>query len=93
MEIKIILSEFSGQSFQDPKELLQFVRKDPIDKKYYCSICEKFAHKGVTLTRNHVESQHFPNTFSYPCDLCEDVLTTKSNFMLHRSRKHLNKKM
>jgi len=81
-----------GQTFQDPSELLQFVRRDPEDRKFYCTICEKFSHKVITLARNHVESQHFPSTFSYPCDLCGEVLTTKSNFMLHRSRKHLNKK-
>ena len=79
-------------AFEDPSELLQFVRKDPTDKKFYCTLCENFSHKARTMTGNHVESQHFPNTFSYPCDLCGDVLTTKSNLWLHRSRKHLNKK-
>jgi len=81
-----------GQTFQDPSELLQFVRRDPEDKRFYCTICEKFSHKVITLARNHVESQHFPDTFSYPCDICGEVLKTKSNAMLHRSRKHLNKK-
>ena len=81
-----------GQVFEDPSELLQFVRKDPTDKKFYCTLCENFSHKARTMTGNHVESQHFPNSFSYPCDLCGDVLTTKSHLWLHRSRKHLNKK-
>jgi len=81
-----------GQSFQDPAELLQFVMKDHESKKYFCTLCERFSHKGRIITRNHVESQHFPNTFSYPCDLCGDVLSSRSNLMLHRSRKHLNKK-
>ena len=81
-----------GHTFQDPKELLQFVRRDPDDKKYYCTLCEKFAQKIITLTRNHVESQHFPDTFSYPCDLCGDVLTTNTKLQLHRTRKHLNKR-
>jgi len=81
-----------GQAFQDPSELLQYVRKDPEDKKFYCTLCERFSHKAGSMTRNHVESQHFPNTFSYPCDICGEVLTTKSNLWLHRSRKHLNKK-
>ena len=81
-----------GQTFQDPKELLQFVRRDPDNKKYYCTLCEKFSQKVITLTRNHVESQHFPDTFSYPCDMCGDVLTTNTKLMHHRTRKHLNKK-
>ena len=83
---------FVGQTFQDPAELLQFVRKDLEDKKYYCTFCERFSHKASAMARNHVESQHFPNTFSYPCDLCGEVLSSRSNLMLHRSRKHLNKK-
>jgi len=81
-----------GHTFQDPKELLQFVRRDPEDKKYYCTLCENFSQKIITLTRNHVESQHFPDTFSYPCDMCGDVLTTNTKLQLHRTRKHLNKK-
>jgi len=81
-----------GQTYQDPAELLQFVRKDLEDKKYYCTFCERFSHKASAMARNHVESQHFPNTFSYPCDLCGEVMSSRSNLMLHRSRKHLNKK-
>jgi len=81
-----------GFSFQDPKELLQFVRKDLDDGKFHCSFCEKFSHKYSSCTRNHVESQHFPNLFTYPCTECEMVFTTKSNFSLHRSRKHINPK-
>jgi len=77
-----------GYSFQDPSELLQFVKRDLIDQKFHCTICGKFSHKNSYCTRNHVESQHFPETFSYPCDQCEMVFTTKSNFSLHRSRKH-----
>ena len=81
-----------GQAFQDPSELFQFVRKNLVDKKYYCTLCERFSHQGRNMARNHVESQHFPNTFSYPCDLCGDVLSSRSSHMLHRSKKHLNKK-
>ena len=86
------LYHFSGQTLQDPSELQQFVKKDYETNKYYCTLCERFSHKSTTHIRNHVESQHFPNTFSYPCDICGEVLTSKSNFMLHRSRKHLNNK-
>jgi len=84
--------ELAGQTFQDPSELQQFVRKDLEDNKFFCTICERFSHRSAAMARNHVESQHFPNTFSYPCDLCGDVMSSKSSFMLHRSRKHLNKK-
>jgi len=81
-----------GQTFQDPSELSQFVRKDLEQNKHYCTLCARFSHRSAAIARNHVESQHFPNIFSYPCDICGDVLTSKSSFTLHRSRKHLNSK-
>jgi len=80
------------QTFQDPSELLQFVRRDPQDQKFYCTLCEKFSHKVKPLARNHVESQHFPNMFNYPCDQCEESFDTKSKFNLHRQRKHKQNK-
>eukprot|EP00092_Neocalanus_flemingeri_P039425 GFUD01042927.1.p1 GENE.GFUD01042927.1~~GFUD01042927.1.p1 ORF type:complete len:335 (-),score=76.87 GFUD01042927.1:184-1188(-) len=80
------------QTFQDPIELLQFVRRDPQDQKFYCTLCEKFSHKVKPLARNHVESQHFPNIFNYPCDQCEESFDTKSKSNLHRQRKHKQNK-
>ena len=83
----------SGQSFQDPSELLQFVSKDPseLSKKYICTLCSKFSHSSRTNVRNHVESKHFPNMFSYACELCGQAFPSKNNVQLHRSRVHKNK--
>jgi len=78
--------------FEDPEDLLQFVKKDMEDGKFHCTFCGQFSHKYRSGARNHVESQHFPNIFTYPCTDCEMVFTTKSNFALHRSRKHINPK-
>jgi len=77
-----------GYSFQDPSELLQFVRKDLTDQRFHCTLCDKFSHKNSSCAKNHVESQHFPNMFSYPCDKCEMTFTTKTTLNLHRTRKH-----
>ena len=78
----------SGQSLQDPSDLLQFVRRDQADKKFYCTLCENFSHIVKTHARNHVESKHYPNAFSYSCDQCEETFTTKTNLNAHRTRKH-----
>ena len=85
--------QYPDHTFGDPSELLQFVRRDPQDHKFYCTICEKFSHKVKPLARNHVESQHFPNTFNYPCDQCDECFDSKSKFNLHRQRKHKQVKM
>jgi len=78
----------SGYAFQDPSELLQFVRKDSSDNKFHCTLCDKYSHKATYSTRNHVESHHFPNMFTYQCDQCDQAFSTKSNYSMHRSRKH-----
>ena len=81
----------SGLSFQDPSDLLQYVKKSVTDGKYHCSLCGVFSHKYSSCTRNHVESKHFPNAFAYPCDECDLILSTKTSFNLHRSRTHTAK--
>jgi len=73
---------------QDPSDLLQFVRKDPTDLKHHCLLCHNFSHKSSYSTRNHVESQHFPLLFTYRCDQCEQVLTTRAALDRHRSNRH-----
>ena len=80
----------SGHTFRDPSELLVYVRRDPADQKYHCSICETFSHAMKSCARNHIESKHFPNIFTYICDLCEETFSTKTNLNAHRTRKHRN---
>jgi len=82
--------------FQDPSDLLQFVREGyegcyEGNKRFACTLCTKFAHKGKANVRNHVESVHFPNTFQYPCDQCDNFFPSKNNVQLHRSRVHKQK--
>jgi len=86
-----VAQENTGYVLEDPSDLLQFVRKEPTDKRFHCTLCDKFSHTNSYHTRNHVESQHFPNTFSYQCDQCDSVFSTKCNFTMHKSRKHKNK--
>ena len=78
----------SGQTFHEPNELLQFVQKDPADHKYHCVLCNKFSHKTSYCARNHVEAQHFPNMFVYPCEQCDITFSTKNSLTTHISRKH-----
>jgi len=81
-----------GVMFEDPSDLLQFVRRDPTDSKFHCSLCDKFSHQTRANTRNHVESKHFPKMFNYQCDQCDMSFNTKSNMAMHRSRKHRTNK-
>ena len=83
----------AGYNFLEPSELLKFVSRDTTDLKYYCTICSKYSHKGITSTRNHVESNHFPKMFTYHCDQCDSTFATKSNYNMHKSMKHNLKKI
>jgi len=77
---------------RDPSDLLQFVVENPGGiKKYRCALCETFSHNGRSHVRNHVESVHYPNSFSYPCGQCDKSFPSKSNVTLHRSRAHKQK--
>jgi len=80
--------EAKGCQFQEPSDLLQFVRKDPSDQRFHCTLCDRFSHTVITCTRNHVESQHYPDSFSYPCDLCDQILTSRNKFNNHKRLKH-----
>ena len=77
-----------SDEFDDPSDLLQFVRKDPGDQKHHCTICENFSHATKSCARNHVESKHYPNLFTYSCDICAEIFSTKTNLNAHRTRKH-----
>ena len=67
-----------GQSFQDPKELYQFVNKlNEGSGLFYCTICQKTAHTRIDV-RDHIESNHYPDTFIYICTYCGKHLKTRS---------------
>ena len=75
-------------AIQDPSDLLQYVTKDPNSNKHFCSICNGFSHQWKSNVRNHVEALHFPDTFSYQCDLCQEVFKSKKSLENHRSLHH-----
>ena len=79
---------FVGLCFTEPSQLLQFVRRDNIDGKFYCTICESFSHRGQSNARVHVEAKHFPNSFVYKCGECSDVFSNEKSLSNHRYRRH-----
>ena len=89
--LSVTLYLLPGHSFQDPSELLQFVAKETSDlgkTKYVCTLCNKFSHLYRTNVRNHVESKHFPNVFSYECEHCGESFSSKSIVQQHRHKMH-----
>ena len=55
--------------------------------QFKCTLCD------IRLTSNrnmwnHVESQHFPGTFTYSCHLCHKECKTRNALSTHVSRYH-----
>jgi len=81
----------SGQTFQDPSELLQFVEHDKSDisrRRYVCTICNIFYHQNKSNVRNHVECKHFPDSFVYNCEFCGSSLPSKAALQKHKHKVH-----
>ena len=72
----------------DPSDLLKYVARDPTTGRNYCRLCNNFSHSGRSHVRNHVESKHFPDIFTYECDQCDRTFTTKNGVANHRSVAH-----
>ena len=53
---------------------------------YSCTLCSYV--KSKTLVRFHVESIHFPNTFSYNCPHCGKNFGTHKAYVVHKNRIH-----
>ena len=51
-----------------------------------CAVCYAFSHSAKSNVRNHIESKHFPNTFTYNCPICAKILASKKSLQNHASK-------
>ena len=54
---------------------------------FKCTLCDLENGVGNNVL-NHVESQHFPGTFTYKCDFCEKTYQSKNALSVHVHRNH-----
>jgi len=59
-----------------------------VDGLFLCNICHEFSSERRDRVRNHVESIHFPEQFSYPCPRCGKILKTKNALTNHKYTAH-----
>lgn len=57
------------------------------DGTFACALCS-FNMTRRLHVRNHVESKHFPNTFTYPCPICDKEFGTNKAFSNHKNLEH-----
>jgi len=67
--------------FKSPEDFDMFVTRDgPI---CVCTLCGVFRNKTITNVRCHIESKHFPGTFSYSCQFCGKPCNSKTSLRDH----------
>ena len=84
-----------GKTGPDRGMLNDYIVKDCEGLK--CTVCGKRAKlngtkPNKTALLNHVESVHFPNTFTYTCKYCGKEYNAKNTLQVHISTKHKNDK-
>lgn len=75
----------------------KFIVKDQFGQ-LSCSLCDENDQLMVSRKwsqrkdlRNHVESKHFPNTFTYSCPHCGKIFGTNNAWNTHKARCQNNK--
>jgi len=58
--------------------------------KFSCTLCGKQNNQKGNLMK-HVESVHFPNSFTHQCKYCDQIFYAKNNLYVHVSKYHKNK--
>ena len=56
---------------------------------YLCTLCSQTRSDKTNLLI-HVESKHFPDTFTYSCPFCDRTFGTQAAFKTHKSTNHRN---
>ena len=57
------------------------------DGTYMCLICQYSGQMNYRV-RLHVESKHFPNTFTFNCPKCDVTVGTKKGLQNHIRKHH-----
>ena len=73
---------------QSPEDFKKYIVKT--DRGQTCSICQEFSHSSKSNVRKHIESRHFPNSFSYTCAYFDTVVGTQMALDKHMAI-HKNK--
>jgi len=68
--------------FTSPEEFVKFVTRNDGGVPT-CGICFQFSNQAIVNVRNHIESKHFPNSFTYNCPKCQIMKNTKKALEIH----------
>ena len=86
--VQCLLNVVFPGSFSSAEDFDIYMEKESDHPGYFCTICNSFRRRCRTDVRNHVESKHFPGTFSYNCADCGLILATNTSLKRHQQRVH-----
>ena len=66
-----------------------YIARSEDSSAWQCTICGKESAQKVNLVK-HVESVHFPDSFSHGCKYCGQTFNTKDKLYKHVQRYHKN---
>ena len=77
----------------DRRMLNEYVKKEVINGRSVsvCTMCGKSNASRPNIV-NHIESVHFPNTFTYTCKYCGKTFNAKNSLYVHISTGHRGEK-
>ena len=82
--------EYEGGAVHDLHRYSSRITEGENIGKFQCNLCGKISdHRGHSF--RHVESIHFPGSFEYEFDQCDEKFDTKNKWAQHRSRVHSSK--
>ena len=68
----------------NPEDFEKFAVKNG-PGSFSCSLCTKHAAQ-LTDIKRHIESIHFPNTFTYACPFCSKQLGSNNAYLVHKKK-------
>jgi len=83
-----MLTERFILGFQSLEEFKQYIIQT--ERGRTCSLCHLFSHRSEYNVKLHIESKHFPNSFSWACAVCAMNFGTKMALDKHMTQ-HRNK--
>ena len=89
---KFIILYVLCSGINDRDSLLKYINQSLVGAgaSFQCTLCGKTKGQKNNIM-NHVESIHFPGSFTYHCNICDKTVKTKSALNLHNARYHSKK--
>ena len=79
--------ENGGEVEQDLHRFSSKITEGENIGKFQCNLCGKISPRRLH-SFEHVEGVHFPGSYQYQCDQCDEKFDAKSKWRRHRTTVH-----